>query len=637
MFLQKKRETLRKKYISAIIIGSMLLIFSGVGVFAMKNPDTGVSEEKNSTTTDTKVYKTTSPKKMKDEQLLLIGKVLSHESASVYTRRVGIVEDILVDIGDRVEKGQILAYLLPEGVDSESGLEIQSKKNEMQKAYDDYQNTTAVSSAHIENLKQKLEEKKVALETLKQDNYTNTYDTTGLRMEDETIQVEYDQLDIAQTELQEAKQLEKVAVKQAQDTVAQAKDTLKVALYDTHLVALQVLGGGSKFSKVGFSSDISQNDIPLSLWVFSRNDLYDVVNELNAYRSKLRIFDASQNRTDEMYTQLTDQAESLLERLQTVVNSSFGVSADAGMTLDSLAISIQNAQSKLYSANEKYEKAQNNLLEVDVKQREKISVLEEKLVKQQSSIALLNEKWSKSNVEVSSKIKILEANIAQFEKEIAYAKTVVQKEIDASKNQYSIANTGYQKTAVQKGRSAIRAPFSGVISKRSINVGEIAMTSIPAFDMVDVKTSLSAKAKNEIQFGLPEGEKDIIKVGDLVQFFLPDDELTVYEATVTRISPQIDEELHTIMVQAKIDDELSFPQHTSVQVRIITGEKDTYSIDSSALKREDDKNYLWVQGDEEAQPKKVYIDVMGEDGEFAEISGEISESSTLLLNYYGGK
>jgi len=630
MFLQKKRETLRKKYISAIIIGSMLLIFSGVGVFAMKNPDTGVSEEKNSTTTDTKVYKTTSPKKMKDEQLLLIGKVLSHESASVYTRRVGIVEDILVDIGDRVEKGQILAYLLPEGVDSESGLEIQSKKNEMQKAYDDYQNTTAVSSAHIENLKQKLEEKKVALETLKQDNYTNTYDTTGLRMEDETIQVEYDQLDIAQTELQEAKQLEKVAVKQA-------KDTLKVALYDTHLVALQVLGGGSKFSKVGFSSDISQNDIPLSLWVFSRNDLYDVVNELNAYRSKLRIFDASQNRTDEMYTQLTDQAESLLERLQTVVNSSFGVSADAGMTLDSLAISIQNAQSKLYSANEKYEKAQNNLLEVDVKQREKISVLEEKLVKQQSSIALLNEKWSKSNVEVSSKIKILEANIAQFEKEIAYAKTVVQKEIDASKNQYSIANTGYQKTAVQKGRSAIRAPFSGVISKRSINVGEIAMTSIPAFDMVDVKTSLSAKAKNEIQFGLPEGEKDIIKVGDIVQFFLPDDELTVYEATVTRISPQIDEELHTIMVQAKIDDELSFPQHTSVQVRIITGEKDTYSIDSSALKREDDKNYLWVQGDEEAQPKKVYIDVMGEDGEFAEISGEISESSTLLLNYYGGK
>ena len=637
MFLQKKRETLRKKYISAIIIGSMLLIFSGVGVFAMKNPDTGVSEEKNSTTTDTKVYETTSPKKMKDEQLLLIGKVLSHESASVYTRRVGIVEDILVDIGDRVEKGQILAYLLPEGVDSESGLEIQSKKNEMQKAYDDYQNTTAVSSAHIENLKQKLEEKKVALETLKQDNYTNTYDTTGLRMEDETIQVEYDQLDIAQTELQEAKQLEKVAVKQAQDTVAQAKDTLKVALYDTHLVALQVLGGGSKFSKVGFSSDISQNDIPLSLWVFSRNDLYDVVNELNAYRSKLRIFDASQNRTDEMYTQLTDQAESLLERLQTVVNSSFGVSADAGMTLDSLAISIQNAQSKLYSANEKYEKAQNNLLEVDVKQREKISVLEEKLVKQQSSIALLNEKWSKSNVEVSSKIKILEANIAQFEKEIAYAKTVVQKEIDASKNQYSIANTGYQKTAVQKGRSAIRAPFSGVISKRSINVGEIAMTSIPAFDMVDVKTSLSAKAKNEIQFGLPEGEKDIIKVGDIVQFFLPDDELTVYEATVTRISPQIDEELHTIMVQAKIDDELSFPQHTSVQVRIITGEKDTYSIDSSALKREDDKNYLWVQGDEEAQPKKVYIDVMGEDGEFAEISGEISESSTLLLNYYGGK
>jgi len=637
MFLQKKRETLRKKYISAIIIGSMLLIFSGVGVFAMKNPDTGVSEEKNSTTTDTKVYKTTSPKKMKDEQLLLIGKVLSHESASVYTRRVGIVEDILVDIGDRVEKGQILAYLLPEGVDSESGLEIQSKKNEMQKAYDDYQNTTAVSSAHIENLKQKLEEKKVALETLKQDNYTNTYDTTGLRMEDETIQVEYEQLDIAQTELQEAKQLEKVAVKQAQDTVAQAKDTLKVALYDTHLVALQVLGGGSKFSKVGFSSDISQNDIPLSLWVFSRNDLYDVVNELNAYRSKLRIFDASQNRTDEMYTQLTDQAESLLERLQTVVNSSFGVSADAGMTLDSLAISIQNAQSKLYSANEKYEKAQNNLLEVDVKQREKISVLEEKLVKQQSSIALLNEKWSKSNVEVSSKIKILEANIAQFEKEIAYAKTVVQKEIDASKNQYSIANTGYQKTAVQKGRSAIRAPFSGVISKRSINVGEIAMTSIPAFDMVDVKTSLSAKAKNEIQFGLPEGEKDIIKVGDIVQFFLPDDELTVYEATVTRISPQIDEELHTIMVQAKIDDELSFPQHTSVQVRIITGEKDTYSIDSSALKREDDKNYLWVQGDEEAQPKKVYIDVMGEDGEFAEISGEISESSTLLLNYYGGK
>lgn len=631
MFLQRKKEELKKRYKYLIIAASLAVIFSGTGVvFAMRDSGAASNQDTSQVSVEKRKYRTTSPKKVKDDQVLLIGKVLSHESASVYPRRAGIVEDILVDIGDPVQKGQILAYLLPEGVESQSGLEIQAMKDQMQKAYDEYQNTKALSYAEIEKLEKKLEEKRVALKRLKEDNYKDGGD---LRLKHETLQLERDQLAILERQLNEAVQLEKVLVKDAEEKVQQSMEGLLVTLYDVHLVSMRVLGGGSKLT-YSLSSDVSKNRVEISSWVHSQERLNAFVNHLNSYRSVLNQVQSSDGITQEKSTLLVAQAESLLIDLQHIVNGMIGLPSSSSATLDSLAAAVQNAQAKFYAAKEKHEKAVNALTETQVRQREKVELLQEKVIKQKTTIALSTQKWEKSGTEVASKIDILEAGIAQFEKEIEYARARIQRSIDASKNQHNIANTNYKKTIAQKGHTAIKAPFSGVIAKRSISVGEVAMMGMPVFGMVDVKTSLSSKAKNEIQFGLPEDLKGVLSVGDSLAFFLPDNELDVYHAEVTRISPQIDDELHTITVQAKLSDDLSFPHHTSVQVRVVTGEKETYQVESSALKREDEKNYVWIQFGE-SEPEKLYVSVLEEDGEFAHVSGDLNEETSILMNYYG--
>jgi len=172
------------------------------GIFSMQAPDVSAMADASENVSQKKIYKTTVPKKMRDEKTSLIGKVLSHESAQVYPRRTGIVEDILVDIGDVVKKGQVLAYLLPEGVENQSGLEIQSKRNVMQKAWDDYGNTKAMSSAEIELLEKKFEQKKVALDRLKKNNYKNG-NTQNLRLENEMFEVEYATLRLLETKYKE--------------------------------------------------------------------------------------------------------------------------------------------------------------------------------------------------------------------------------------------------------------------------------------------------------------------------------------------------------------------------------------------------------------------------------------------------
>lgn len=586
------------------VVGLILLLIAMIGGGFAYFSSSGSAAKEPVTRSVKRTHKTVQAKKIKDEKKVLIGKVLSHESARVFPRRSGIVSDILVDIGDKVYKGQPLAYLLPEGVENVSGLEIQLQRNIMQRALDDYKNTEILSQAEIENLEKKLDEEKIALERLKADQYK---DGTG---EDDTLR-------LLSTQLQEKIDLQEVRLRDAQNKVDQSRDSLYVAFEHAHQVALQVMGAGGTFTRSGLDTTIYTHQVSDSLAANDSDALNQAVITLNDFRRQLNGF-RDKGLSDQAYISLAITADNLLIDLQRVVNSSGTL--DPGV-LDQLSTAVHTSQTQLFAAKEKFENALENQQLTIVREREGVALLEEQIEKQ--------------GTEVQSKIVLKEASIAQFEKEIEFAKARINKNIDSSKNNYLVSNSNYLRTAAEKGHTAIRAPFSGTISRRSINVGELAMSSSSAFDLIEVQTTLSKKAKNEIQFGLPEDLKDVLEVGKSIEFFLPEDELTVYEAEVTRMSPQIDEELHTITVQAKLPEDLRFPHHTSVQVQIITGEKDTYQVDSSIVKRDDEGDYLWVLNGEDVE--KLRVEVLEEDGEFAEIAGDLSEETSIVTNYYGPK
>ena len=79
-----------------------------------------------------------------------IGRIVSHSFAMIHPRREGIVRDILVDTGDTVSAGQVVAYLFPPGVEGQSASAISRAAAELQSAQEALATVRAVSTEIVE-------------------------------------------------------------------------------------------------------------------------------------------------------------------------------------------------------------------------------------------------------------------------------------------------------------------------------------------------------------------------------------------------------------------------------------------------------------------------------------------------------
>jgi len=75
----------------------------------------------------------------------LPAKVKSNQFAIISPRRTGIIQDLLVDIGDEIEKGQTIGSMLPEGVEGQGSAAIAEASARLQKAKAELANTKGVA------------------------------------------------------------------------------------------------------------------------------------------------------------------------------------------------------------------------------------------------------------------------------------------------------------------------------------------------------------------------------------------------------------------------------------------------------------------------------------------------------------
>ncbi|KKW44396.1 MAG: hypothetical protein UY90_C0011G0001, partial [Candidatus Peregrinibacteria bacterium GW2011_GWA2_54_9] len=94
---------------------------------------------------------------------ILIGTVLSHETANIYSRRDGIVEDVLVDIGDKVRKDQVVALLLPQGVEGQSAAMIGEKNAMKSQAEAEFRKSQVVADETLISARQEIQEMETEL------------------------------------------------------------------------------------------------------------------------------------------------------------------------------------------------------------------------------------------------------------------------------------------------------------------------------------------------------------------------------------------------------------------------------------------------------------------------------------------
>ena len=116
----------------------------------------------------------------------------------------------------------------------------------------------------------------------------------------------------------------------------------------------------------------------------------------------------------------------------------------------------------------------------------------------------------------------------------------------------------------------IRAPFSGKITRRNVNVGEAVTVSSPIFDIIQDGNSAPEVF---VRYEVPESEIGGVRIGDAVSLSRVVEPLRVYTARVQRIAPAVDPTTRSVVVEAVVDthDVENIPIGSSVRISVTSG------------------------------------------------------------------
>lgn len=589
-------------------------------------------------------------------QFLLSGKILSHETANIFARRNGLVKDILKDIGDSVEEGEVIALLLPPGVEGENEAVISEQRARVSQAYSDMVAAQQVAHEVVQQEQRQLEEMRVRLQEAEQERLaelnkaqssvktTQKNERSKVKAARQKIELTIAEIDQLEDQIQESYQLRDARIRASEENVDQFLEQGQVAISHARLTVEHALLGdqGRLDQDYVLSRDVSSH---IGYW--SSQDLQLLVSDYNKINDAEDAFLAlSPEEKKVQVWGLFDQTVRLLEDALSVLKMSNPTVQDGHQQLADTMDSVNTALGTLFQAKDRWEDAVNGHDVTVQSEGERIVGLERKLdtlkegldlakeelevalSSQDKAVELAHRDFERTEVMEDADLERLRAQIAVSEQKVKSIQAQQNQRVASERGRLGVASAQLQKQLATQGHQEIRSPFSGVISKRFIGVGEMVSSQLPAFELVNVSTTLAEKAKREIQFDLPEELVGTIQEGDQLDFFLLNEEVETYQAEVTRMSPQVDQETHTITVQAKIPDELELPHNLTVRVRLARTDEPVYRVPFSSLQRENDRNYLWVVGEE--KPTRQEVTVVAEDGEYAHVSGELDESLEIL-------
>ncbi|MDA0376599.1 MAG: efflux RND transporter periplasmic adaptor subunit [bacterium] len=516
----------------------------------------------------------------------LLGTVLSNETANIYPRREGIVEDILVDIGDTIEKNQVVALLLPKGVEGQSAAMISEKKARKSLEESNLVTATHVAQETMIKTKQSITEKETEL-------------MVAIREQEELLQ----------------------KFTESSDHILQMQEQAFTAVQNARQVIEWILFGSNSIT----GSAMLNNDLLRNLGIHDSSNVsrYEVVEAFNSVVDAQKDYNNSSvaQKASSMDTMLTLTLNAI-SKVSTVLQYTPSETTANGFDrlthaqLTDRLTTVLSEQDKIYKTREKLEDARNSFFALTSKEPELYQ-----------AFRAGNDAGKQSN-----KVHMIQQQIQTAHDILGLTEVSQDQIIERQKSMVDIADSMLQLEYANSGHRQIRSPFSGTVSKRFLNVGQIVSPSMPAFELTGVPTSLAKKAKAEVQFGLPEHLLSAIEVGDSIAFFLQTDEANAYTAHVTRKSPQVDMQSHTFTIQAKIPDDLNLPHQSSVRIRLTDEKKPIFRVPSSSVKRKDDKNYLWIINPETDTPIELTVSVTAEDGEFAEITGALTQETDVIID-----
>ena len=603
----------KKWLILGFIISLLTISFI---VFASQNNTEIQTEEQETKIQNKKVYKHTTPERISKTDYFP-WEFISNDTASIYPRRDAIVKDILVDIWDHVKVWDTLAILLNPWV----GWEWQSKINIKNTVVSSKNNllleAKKVKDAKVAELEQKIKEKELILEET-----INNYNSKISQIwDDSTLSSEYGvslkSLENLQRNLENAEKSKIELLDESKNNITQKEELLSSKIDEIYNKIIPILYIWNE-DELDYRK-INSYDFSDQFWAKNSMSKNELINKLKTFHNNFNDLEL-----DKKYSDLLEINSLLITVLQ---NTIISVSADEN-TISTHISNINTYNSALISQKEVLDDAKNMYNVLEVTQKEKIENIELQISKKENEIALL---WTKSNSIESEKqlaVSKLYAEIETLKKSKELLIANEDRWITNIENDIAIAKADLNSEYIKSGDYKITSPFSWVISKRDIEVGEKISLNTEAFRVSGVETSLSRITKKEIKFYVPENLKENLKLEKEISFYLSDDKGKSFTGSIYRISPEIDEKTFSITVQAKVSDNISLPNKSTVRVSL-ENKEDVFKVPTSAIYNKEERKIVYYKKDN----GKLWVQdvtIVSDDWEYSLVTGNFDETLKVV-------
>lgn len=197
-----------------------------------------------------------------------------------------------------------------------------------------------------------------------------------------------------------------------------------------------------------------------------------------------------------------------------------------------------------------------------------------------------------------AKLRAAQADFNQAETEFnrvqeLYTKKLISKSVvDKAESQFKLNRAKLDQAEENLERTVVRAPYSGIVVKRHIEVGETARTGVPLF------TGLSLESLR-VAVDLPQDVINSVMQNKRARVILPGGNKSIATTTMT-ISPYADSESHTFLIRAKLPDgDHGLYPGMAVKVAFATGKTRKLLVPASAVTHRSEVTAIYIMNEQQ--------------------------------------
>jgi RND family efflux transporter MFP subunit len=575
-----------------VLILNMILDIPA-NVFASAGHDGGHNEETISGSSSAYPVVTVEKAKSADQLNQTIeasGEIIPYQESDVFALREGIVQELSVNTGDKVQKGQVLGYLYADVEQTILNAELTlanaekdaaQKRREFLKGQPNQEgfigeNPLSFAQKNIE-LAQQIKEKTLSQIDTEVEVLTKNAESTKIQQEAKRAQID--------VQISSAKQRLKQAQLSAINGISDLISTTENLLFT------------QSGCITGQYITCPQNLYRQAVSIRNYNSAYNLEGEVRSfYKDFLSFQELGRGK----------QADDL-EKTDDLLNRALDIAKDVKI-LSTKAASIGEAEGEILELKERVDENTDHLVELSNGIIDALSEMKnaeaEKIRLQvdldQETVRIAGEK---QKLEQGKQKSLAEQNTLLTER-LSFANEAEQQFLESDLD-LTVKNAQVQSIQQKIGAGrAIVAPFSGTIARRYVNQGDSVNFERPVYRIVNDE-------KKFIRFFVKESDLVFIEKNAEIIFSPTSAASLQILAQVTRIAPSLDQATRTVLIEADLkpsERNEKILAHMSVRVQIpVSNDAALSVIPEKALELSDGQSVWSVNQKVEIEKRPVSV------------------------------